>query len=406
LLGAIRRHKTTSGSAPNGAMQLTVFSHKPCWSSAASPSGYASDGGFPFQMRALSQLFQATRVVVPCSRSGERVGEIPLTGHNLAIIPLTMPLGVDLGRKLALPFWVFRNGATLLREAMKAQSVHAVIPGDIGTLGMLLAWALRKRLLVRHCGNWLVQRTAAEHFWHWFIERFAGGRNVMLVTGGGPDGPSRGNEHVHWVFSTSLTVQELASCAQVRDGVLRGGPRLVTVGRQYLEKGTGIAIRSLPLLLDDYPGAELHVVGDGSALTSLRRLAAELRVERRVVFHGKVEHDEVLRQLRAADLFCLLSASEGFPKAVLEALACGLPAITTRVSVLPHLLATGCGALLEEASPEAMARAVRACLGDPLRYRTMSELAVRTARDYSLERWRDMIGGFVRRAWGPLVADA
>jgi hypothetical protein len=387
-------------------MQLTVFSHKRCWTSAASPSGYATGGGFAFQMRALSQLFEATRLVVPCSRSGGRVGEIPLTGQNLAIVPLTLPTGVGGGRKLALPFWMFRNGATLLREAIEAQVVHAVIPGDIGTLGMLLAWALRKRLLVRHCGNWLVQRTVSEHFWHWFIERFAGGRNVMLVTGGGPDSPSRRNEHVHWVFSTSLTAEELASCAYVRDGALGSGPRLVTVGRQDPQKGTGIAIRGLPLLLDDYPSAELHVIGDGSALAGLRRLAAELRVEDRVVFHGQLEHDEVLRQLRAADLFCLLSATEGFPKAVLEALACGLPVITTSVSVLPHLLATGCGALLEEGSPEAMVRAVRACLGDPLRYRTMSERAVGTAQDYSLERWRDMIGDFVRRAWGPLAADA
>jgi glycosyltransferase involved in cell wall biosynthesis len=333
------------------------------------------------------------------------MGEIPLTGQNLTIVPLTLPPGVDLGRKLALPFWMLRNGMTLLREAFRAGAVHAVIPGDIGSLGMLLAWTLRKRLLVRHCGNWLVQRTAAERFWHWFIEHFAGGRNVMLVTGGGPSRPSARNRHVHWVFSTSLTSEELASCAHVRDGAVDGGPRLVTAGRQYPEKGTGIAIRSLPLLLDDYPGAELHVLGDGSALDDLRRLAAELGVERRVVFHGQVEHDEVLRQLIAADLFCLLSASEGFPKVVLEALACGLPVITTRVSVLPHLLAAGCGSLVEEASPEAMAGAVRACL-EPLHYRTMSERAVRTAGNYSLERWRDMIGDFVRRAWGPLGTEA
>jgi glycosyltransferase involved in cell wall biosynthesis len=388
-------------------MQLTVFSHKPCWWSAASPSGYATDGGFAFQMRALSQLFQATRVVVPCSRSGQRVGEIPLTGQNLTIVPLTLPLGVGLGRKLALPFWMLRNGATLLREVIEAQAVHAVIPGDIGTLGMLLAWALRKRLLVRHCGDWFVQRTTAEHFWRWFIERSAGGRNVMLVTGGGPDCPSRRNAQVHWVFSTSLTAAELEACACVRDGAPQEGPRLITVARQDPEKGAAIVIRSLPLLVEDYPNIELNVVGNGPALAALRHLAAELGVERRIAFRGQLDHDQVLCQLRAAHLFCLpTSASEGFPKAVLEALACGLPAITTRVSVLPHLLATGCGALLEEASPEAVARAVRVCLGDQLRYRTMSERAVRTARDYSLERWRDTIGDLVRRAWGPLGADA
>ena len=385
-------------------MKLTVFSHKCCWSSAAARSGYATNGGFPFQIKALSQLFEATRVVVPCIGSSRHPGEVPLIGHNLTVVPLTVPLGTGARRKLALPFWLLRNGTTLLREALQAQAVHAVIPGDIGTFGMLLAWGLRKPLLVRHCGNWLVQRTAAEHFWRWFMERSAGGRNIMLATGGGSSPPSRLNERVHWVFSTSLTAEELAACASVRDAPTDGGPQLITVSRQIREKGTEIAIRSLSLLVDDYPSVRLHVVGDGPDLVDLRRVAAELGLERQVIFHGQVGHDEVLRLLRSADIFCLpTSASEGFPKAVLEALACGLPVITTRVSVLPHLLATGCGVLLDQASPEALARAVRVCLEEPSRYRAMSERAVSTARQHSIEGWRETIGGFVCRAWAPLT---
>jgi len=387
-------------------MELTVFSHKPCWLSAAASSTYATDGGFPFQMRALSELFSGTRLVVPCARSGKRIGETALSGRMLAVVPLTTPRGRGIGRRLALPVWILRNGATLLRETLRAEAVHAVIPGDIGTLGMLLAWALRKRLLVRHCGNWLVQRTMAERFWRWFIERFAGGRNVMLVTGSGPYGPSRRNEHVHWIFSTSMSAAELAASASVRHSLPQDGPRIVTVARLDPKKGTGVAIRSLPLLVDAYPGVQLHVVGDGPGLAGLRHLAAQLGVASRVFFHGQVGHDEVLRQLRAADLFCLPSASEGFPKAVLEALACGVPVITTRVSGLPHLLRAGCGALLKEASPTAVAEAVLTCLEDRARYRTMSERAVNTARTYSLEHWSEIIGAFLAQAWGPLATDA
>ena len=280
-------------------MKLTVFSHKRCWWSAASSSGYATDGGFALQMSTLSQLFEATRVVVPCTRSGVRTGETPLAGHKLAIVPLTAPWGRGLRRKIALPLWLLRNGATLVREVVRADAVHAVIPGDIGTFGMLVAWDMRKPLLVRHCGNWSSQGTAAERFLHWFIERFAGGRNVMLVTGGGSSAPSRRNRQVHWVFSTSLSAKELAARAWTRDGLSEGGPRLITVSRQDPEKGTGVTIRSLPLLLDDYPGLQLHVVGDGPALAPLQRLAAELGVESRVVFHGQVRRDEVARLLTA-----------------------------------------------------------------------------------------------------------
>ena len=72
---------------------LAVFSHKPCWPAANSPSGYATNGGFPFQMRAISELFAATRLVVPCSLAQRQPGETALAGHNLSVAPLTSQIG-------------------------------------------------------------------------------------------------------------------------------------------------------------------------------------------------------------------------------------------------------------------------------------------------------------------------
>jgi glycosyltransferase involved in cell wall biosynthesis len=111
-----------------------------------------------------------------------------------------------------------------------------------------------------------------------------------------------------------------------------------------------------------------------------------------------------MRLLSQAHLFCYPTASEGFPKAVLEALASGLPVITTPVSVLPALIGSENGVLLHEVGPAALARAVVDCLSDGERYRAMSESALRRAREYSLEKWRDTIGGMLREAWGPLHA--
>jgi glycosyltransferase involved in cell wall biosynthesis len=99
-------------------------------------------------------------------------------------------------------------------------------------------------------------------------------------------------------------------------------------------------------------------------------------------------------------VFCFpTSASEGFPKVVLEALSCGLPIVTTKVSVLPHLLKDECGSLLNEPTPEALEEAIRAIAGDPERYRNMSSAALAVAAKYSLEDWRELIGERLRRAW-------
>lgn len=388
-------------------MRLAVVSHKVCWPSGSSPSGWATDGGFPFQVRALSDLFDATTVLVPCGNGVNHAGESALTGNNVSVVPLTQPPGRGAWRKLALPFWLVRHGRTLLREVRRADAVHAPIPGDVGTVGIAAAFVLRRRLFVRHCGNWLVQKTLAEHFWKWLMERFASSSNVMLATGGAADRPSRRNGSIGWIFSTTLTEQELASNSRRRDRLPGVGPRLIIACRQEWEKGTGILIESLPRILEHFPGASLEVLGDGAALPQFRRLARDLGLEDRVVFHGKVDHATVLRRLQEADLFCYPTrSSEGFPKVVLEALACGLPVLATGVSVLPRLLGTGAGLVLAEATPAAVAEGVRRCLSDAGEYCRMSARALDTARQYSLERWRETVGDLLSSAWGPLRSRA
>jgi len=383
-------------------MHLVVISHKLCWPSLASPSGYATDGGFPVQMEAISELFSSTTLVMPCAGRESDGGVKSLVGNNLSVKPLAAFSG-HFGRKFSLLWWLIRSSPSIIREIGRADAVHVPIPSNIGTIGMLFGFCLRKPLLIRHCGNWFVQRTSAERFWKWFMERFAGGRNVMLATGGHADPPSPRNPNVNWIFSTSLRERDLKAleCSLEKDS--QEHVRLIIACRQEVDKGTGRVIESLPLILNDFPQATLDVIGDGSALPAFKELAAGLNVSDRVTFHGKVDQPSVVNLLRQADLFCYpTAASEGFPKVVLEALACGLPVITTRVSVLPQLIGNGCGVLLEENTGAAMARAVCEVLSDRELYSRMSAQARETARHYSLERWRDQIGETLRLAWGNL----
>jgi glycosyltransferase involved in cell wall biosynthesis len=234
------------------------------------------------------------------------------------------------------------------------------------------------------------------------MERFAGQRNIMLATGGAREGPSRVNDNVQWIFSSSLWRKDLEATAP-RDRSPLDAVRIAIVCRQEKSKGTGQVIRSLPLVLEHYPSARLNVVGDGSDLGSFKQLAAEAGVADRVTFYGGLPHADVLKVLAANTLFCYPTASEGFPKVVLEALACALPVVTTRVSVLPELLASGCGVLLDDTTPEAIAQGIREALS-PERYAAMSRRATETARQYSLEDWRDRIAERLREAWGPLRA--
>jgi glycosyltransferase involved in cell wall biosynthesis len=382
-------------------MKLAVVSHKLCWRSPGAPDFYQTDGGFPLQIAAISELFDETKVVVPCEILQNEQGVSPLVGRNLRVRPLSVPKGKDLRRKLDFPFWLAKNGWIIWREIKKADAVHAPVPGDVGTIGMLLALLLKKPLFVRHCGNWFVQRTAAEHFWKWTMERFAGGRNVMLATGGSDAAPSANNADIKWIFSTSLNRAEISSAA-ARKFPADGKFKLIIACRQEKEKGAGIVIESLPKILMSFPNARLDVVGDGPFLEQLKARAKNLRLKDKIVFHGKVTHSRVIELMKQAHVFCFpTSASEGFPKVVLEALACGLPVVTTRVSVLPHLIGENenGGILLNEATADELAGAVGKICADAEFYNRMSEAAIAAAREYSLENWRDFIGETLRQSW-------
>lgn len=380
-------------------MKLAVISHKVCWRSADSSTGYITDGGFPLQMGAISELFDETRVVVPCGSGDGGNGLSPLDGHNLTIRELSLPTGKGLARKLGFPVWILTNGWKIFGEVRRADAVHAPIPGDVGTIGMLIALLMRKPLFVRHCGNWMVQRTLAEKFWKWIMERFAGGQNVMLATGGTDQPPSSRNQNIKWIFSTSLNREQIGN-AKARSLSTNGKLKLITACRLEKRKGVDVVINSMPRILSRFPGTTLNIAGDGSMFESLKRLADNLGVSESIIFHGKVRQSEVIELMNQSDVFCFpTSASEGFPKVAFEALACGLPIITTPVSVLPKLVENGAGILIEEATENVMADAVTELCENPDKYRQMSERAIDAAQNYSIEHWRDSIGQILCRAW-------
>jgi glycosyltransferase involved in cell wall biosynthesis len=371
----------------------------------SSPSGYATDGGFPFQMQALSELFDRTTLVVPVYKCFAPAGTNPLVGHNLAVKSLDYPPGGGWRRKLTLLLWTPSNLPRIWREISRADAVHAPIGGDIGTIGILVALILRRPLFVRYCGVWGRCTTVAQHFWHWLLVRIAGGRNVVLATGGSPTAPSARNPAIEWVFSTSLRREELENLP-FRHPWRVGEPlKLITVGRQEASKNTERIIRALVLIRHKYRHTTLDIVGDGSCLPALRQVATDLKLDEAVTFHGKLDHDGVLSALGRAHLFCFPTDSEGFPKAVHEALACGLPVITTKVSALPELVGNRSGILLNDAQPETIAQAVLRIVINRETLRQMSVSARQTSSKYTLERWRDFIGERLTASWGLLRQD-
>jgi glycosyltransferase involved in cell wall biosynthesis len=132
----------------------------------------------------------------------------------------------------------------------------------------------------------------------------------------------------------------------------------------------------------------LVVVGRGTHIEETAvRPAAQLGIADRVVFAGYRTHDYA-DVLRCFDVFTfLVPGSDGGCRALLEAAACGLPAVTSRRGVLPELIADGETGTLVDETPDALAAAWQALLDDPARRAAFGRAArERAQREWSPER--------------------
>ena len=145
-------------------------------------------------------------------------------------------------------------------------------------------------------------------------------------------------------------------------------PRLVWLRAFHQIYDPVLAVRVLAQVATYADDAHLTMIGpdkDGT-LSAVRAEAKRFRVLDRIVFTGGVPKSEVPQWLAASDIFLNTSTIDNAPVSVLEAMATGLPVVSTAVGGIPHLLENGRDGLLVPAgNAEAMAAAVKRLLTEP-----------------------------------------
>src|SRR5262249_8325308 len=119
----------------------------------------------------------------------------------------------------------------------------------------------------------------------------------------------------------------VGAIADCRSSVSVPRPFILAAGRLVDQKGFDVLIRAFALVVPECSDLRLVIAGDGPQARALRDLAAELRLDDRVIFSGTVSGLQGL--MREADAFVLSSRYEGFPNVLLEALACRVPVVAT-----------------------------------------------------------------------------
>jgi glycosyltransferase involved in cell wall biosynthesis len=177
--------------------------------------------------------------------------------------------------------------------------------------------------------------------------------------------------------------------------VERSRPTLIQVGRLVAKKDQLTLLDAFARVVRDRP-ARLLVFGEGPMRRKLERRIKELGLGEHVALPGFTPNP--FAAIARADLFVLSSISEGMPSALIEALACGTPAISTDCPCGPSEILEGgkVGRVVEVGNADALARAILETLDAPPRPETLRRRAADFALDHIVQRYVDLLEGVAR----------
>ena len=161
--------------------------------------------------------------------------------------------------------------------------------------------------------------------------------------------------------------------------------KITFLGRLNYQKGIDTLLRAFSILVIKKPELQLEITGEGPEKTSLLKIAKDLRITDKVIFHGK--NTDPYAFLLSSSLFVLPSRSEGLPNVLLEAMSCGLPVIASNVGGNLDLIQSGInGILFEEGNHVQLSLAIKSILDDKNLKEKLGKNARQTmVKDYSME---------------------
>jgi glycosyltransferase involved in cell wall biosynthesis len=233
--------------------------------------------------------------------------------------------------------------------------------------------------LVSTCHNWL-GKSLAMRFYAWLDKRIL--RSFDMVVGVSNEIVAELTKHVspHKIvrIGNGIDIQKYQRHVS-RDEAKRQlhiGNRHVIgfVGRLSPEKGIGYLLRAVRNLIKERQDVCVMIVGDGEQADVLKEEARALQITDRVIFTGNRSDTPML--YATMDVFVLPSLQEAFPMVLLEAMACGVPIVATRVGDVAEIIEPDTtGMLVEMKDVIALQNAIRKMLTYPVEAERMSATA-------------------------------
>lgn len=275
-------------------------------------------------------------------------------------------------------------------RAMKvAKHIHIRIPGNMGLLAMFIQILFpNKSKTIKYAGNWDGNSKQPRTY---KIQRFIANSTLLtknakvLVYGKWPDS----TRNVIPFFTASYRENEKV---QVIKPSIEEKIRLVFVGALYSGKNPEIGLQLSKLMKQAGLNFEFVYCGDGVMRKELEAKVLELGLQGNVVFKGNVDAETVKEILKNSHFLIFVSETEGWPKAVAEAMFWGCIPFTSRVSCVPQMVGEQRekGVLVSK-DPQEIFEQLNELLENKQEFERMGLAAMEWARKYTLETFQSEI---------------
>lgn len=275
----------------------------------------------------------------------------------------------------------------------QADHIHLRCPGNMGLLGVvgqvLFPW---KTKTAKYAGNWsdYPSQPISYYIQKRLLANTLVSRRLSVLAYCGEQPRS---SNVIPFYTASYSENQVGD---LETRSLNGPIEFIFVGTLTANKNP-IAAVNLIHLLSKRRKVTLHIVGSGPQRIEIENHAAQLGLSDSVTFYGNLKSEDVIRLYKRSHFLILLSDSEGWPKAVAEAMFWGCIPIATKVSCVPWMLGEGTrGILADRESLRGACEEIQDICDSPFRFASFSKEAATWSQVFTLEKFMRDITVFIR----------
>ena len=377
-------------------MRLGIVYHMPFWR-AADGTLCELEGSFARYVDSLAPYFDEISLCVPVLDRSSGAGT-PIRAKNVTLAALPAFDG---------PVHFYPQLPTMVPRIVKwvrsIDLLHCRVPTPAAALAFVAARLFRRPVFLLVVGDLrallptMPYRGAKRVLWRLYTEfeewNIAAMVRRALTFANGPALTAKHSTAASSAIETTTTTISELDIAQRGDTCGSPTIRILSVSRIDPRKGLRALPGTIRALLDSGINASLDIVGPAVGRPgeqeqyAVSAEASQLGISDRISFRGPMPLDQLLPAYAHYDVFVLPTLpGEGIPRVLLEAMAAGLPIVTTRVAGIPGLIESGVnGLLVDAATNEVLSGAISRLVADPTLRRTLIANGYETARRHTLE---------------------